>query len=159
MLIPPTSSAGRRAQSGRRSCHCMIFGRADLWLLCVQVRVAYGRIAVRPDGVCEIDVFVQEIDGTRIQDECALFLYNISSVYTLCYDMHLILDHRHRRSRHRAQPYSTYELRMHALRAAPKACMDSRRSTTLATLPAIFLHEDVPSFCTVVIPTGISWRS
>ncbi len=38
---------------------------------CWQVRVAYGRIAVRPDGMCEIDVFVQEVDGMRIQDECA----------------------------------------------------------------------------------------
>ena len=34
------------------------------------MRVAYGRIAVRPDGMCEIDIFVQEVDGMRIQDEC-----------------------------------------------------------------------------------------
>ena len=40
-----------------------------------QVRVAYGRIAVRPDGMCEIDVFVQEVDGMRIHDECAPIIH------------------------------------------------------------------------------------
>jgi len=36
--------------------------------LFTQVRTAYGRIAVRPDGMCEVDLFVQEVDGLRIQD-------------------------------------------------------------------------------------------
>lgn len=35
----------------------------------IQIRVAYAKIHVRPHGLCEMDVFVQELDGSRILDK------------------------------------------------------------------------------------------
>lgn len=35
----------------------------------IQIRVAYAKIHVRPAGVCEMDIFVQELDGSRILDK------------------------------------------------------------------------------------------
>lgn len=32
------------------------------------IRIAYGKIAVRLAGRCEVDLFVQEVDGSRITD-------------------------------------------------------------------------------------------
>ena len=61
LVTPSVLSPGKHATQRFDAC------TADCW----QVRVAYGRIAVRPDGMCEIDVFVQEVDGMRIHDECA----------------------------------------------------------------------------------------
>lgn len=34
-------------------------------------RVAYGKIEVFDDGVCEVDLFVQDNEGTRISDRWA----------------------------------------------------------------------------------------
>ncbi|KAK9803674.1 hypothetical protein WJX72_010742 [[Myrmecia] bisecta] len=34
----------------------------------IQIRVAYGKITVREKGMCEVDLFIQEPDGTRIND-------------------------------------------------------------------------------------------
>lgn len=35
----------------------------------IQIRVAYAKVNVRPGGLCEIDIFVQELDGSRILDK------------------------------------------------------------------------------------------
>ena len=37
----------------------------------IHIRVAYGKVAVRPGSLCEVDLFVQEVDGNRILDKCA----------------------------------------------------------------------------------------
>jgi len=34
----------------------------------VHIRVAYAKVHVRAGGLCEIDIFLQEVDGKRILD-------------------------------------------------------------------------------------------
>lgn len=35
----------------------------------IHIRVAYGKVNVRRDYMCETDLFVQEVDGSQITDQ------------------------------------------------------------------------------------------
>lgn len=35
----------------------------------IHIRVAYGKVNVRQDYMCETDLFVQEVDGSQITDQ------------------------------------------------------------------------------------------
>lgn len=37
----------------------------------IHIRIAYGKVNVRQAGLCEVDLFVQEVDGSRITDPYA----------------------------------------------------------------------------------------
>ena len=56
-------AGGRRGQADWRPSH------ARMLLPCPR-SVAYGKIEVYEGGMCEVDLFVQDAEGTRITDEC-----------------------------------------------------------------------------------------